>query len=88
MIANNEIVTGIIALLIGYLLGSIPSAYLFTRLTSGNDIRKLGAGNVGGLNVFREVGIAPAVAVGIIDCGKGAATVAITHWLMGLDPLL
>ncbi len=87
MIANNEFVTGIIVFLIGYLLGSIPSAYIFTRLISGKDIRKIGGGNVGGLNTFREVGIGPAIAVGIIDVGKGAAAVAIAYWALQLDPV-
>ena len=83
----NEVVTGIIAIIIGYLLGSIPSAYIATRLAMGKDIRRLGGGNVGGLNVHREVGPWPALAVGIVDFGKGAAAVAIAHWLLQLPPL-
>ena len=83
----NEIVTGIIVIIIGYLLGSIPSAYIAARLATGKDIRQLGGGNVGGLNVFREVGFWPALAVGIIDLGKGAVAVAIAHWLLHLPPL-
>lgn len=87
MIANNEIVTGIIVFLIGYFLGSIPTAYIATRLTSGKDIRKIGGGNVGGLNTYREVGAVPAITVGIVDVGKGAAAVAIAYWLLELDPV-
>ena len=83
----NDIVTGVIAIAIGYLLGSIPSAYIATRLATGKDIRQLGGGNVGGLNVFREVGFWPALAVGITDLAKGAATVAIAYWLLALPPL-
>jgi glycerol-3-phosphate acyltransferase PlsY len=80
----NEAVTGAVVLIIGYLLGSIPSAYLFTRLATGGDIRKMGGGNVGGLNVFREVGVLPAAAVGLVDVSKGAAAVAIAYWLLDL----
>ena len=87
MIANSEIVTGIIAFLIGYFLGSIPTAFIATRLASGKDIRQLGAGNVGGLNTFREVGIVPAVIVAIVDVGKGAAAVAIAYLLLDMEPL-
>jgi glycerol-3-phosphate acyltransferase PlsY len=87
MIANNEIVTGIIIFLIGYFLGSIPTAYIATRLASGKDIRKVGGGNVGGLNTYREVGVVPAIIVGIVDVGKGAAAVAIAYWLLELDPV-
>lgn len=86
MIVNN-IVTGLIAIIIGYLLGSIPSAYIAARLATGRDIRQLGGSNVGGLNVFREVGPWPALAAGIIDVGKGAAAVAIAHWLLAVLPL-
>ncbi len=71
-----------IAIAVGYLLGSTPSAYLATRLAAGKDIRRMGGGNVGGLNVFREVGFWPAAAVGIVDLGKGAAAVAVAYWLL------
>ncbi len=40
------IINGIIAIIIGYLLGSIPSAYIATRLATGKDIRQMGGGNV------------------------------------------
>jgi glycerol-3-phosphate acyltransferase PlsY len=80
----NEPVTGIIAILIGYLLGSINSAYIVTRLVKGEDIRKLGGGNAGGRNVFRSVGFWAAVPVIIWDLGKGAASVAIAYWLLDI----
>jgi len=49
------------------------------------DIRDLGGGNVGSLNVFREVGVWPAMAVVVADLGKGAATIAIAYWLLDLS---
>ncbi len=79
------IVNGIIAVVLGYLLGSIPSAYIATRLAVGKDLRRLGGGNVGGLNVYREVGAIPALAAGIADLGKGAAAVAIALWLLDVS---
>lgn len=82
----NDVITGIIAIIIGYLLGSIPSAYIAARLATGKDIRQLGGGNVGGLNIYREVGAWPAIAVGIVDLGKEAAAVAVVHWLLNLPP--
>ena len=69
-----------LAIIIGYLLGTIPVAYLVTRLWKGYDIRQLGGGNVGFMNVFREVGIAPALVVVIFDLVKGAAAVSIAKW--------
>jgi glycerol-3-phosphate acyltransferase PlsY len=80
----NEIFTGIIVVIIGYLLGSINSAYIVTRLVTGKDIRTLGGGNAGGRNVFRSVGLAAAVPVAVFDIGKGVASVAIAHWLLGV----
>ena len=82
----NDVVTGIIAIVIGYLLGSIPSSYIATRLAAGKDIRQIGGGNVGGLNVFREVGPLTALCAGLADVGKGAAAVAIAYWLLDLPP--
>ena len=73
---------GIAAVIIAYLLGSIPSAYIITRIVKGKDIRKLGGGNAGALNVYNEVGKAAAVVVGIIDVGKGIAAVSIALWLL------
>ncbi len=81
------IIKEIFAIIIGYLLGSIPSAYIAARLATGKDIRQLGGGNVGGLNVRREVGAWPALAVGIVDLGKGTAAVAIAYWLLDLPPV-
>ena len=80
-------VNGIIAVVLGYLLGSIPSAYIATRLATGKDVRRLGGGNVGGLNVYREVGLVPAAVVGIADVCKGAAAVAIAYWGLHLTDL-
>lgn len=80
----NEFVTALIVFIIGYFLGSIPTAYIVTRLKTGRDIRKLGGGNVGGLNTFKEVGTLPAIFVTVVDIGKGTAVVAITHWAMNL----
>ncbi|NQT31541.1 MAG: glycerol-3-phosphate acyltransferase [Deltaproteobacteria bacterium] len=78
-------VYGIVAVVLGYLLGSIPTAYIVTRLVRGKDVRQLGGGNVGGLNVYREVGFLPAAVVAIVDLGKGAAAVAIAYWLLDLS---
>ena len=81
----NEFLTTLIVIIIGYFLGSIPTAYIVTRLKTGKDIRKLGGGNVGGLNTLKEVGLIPAIIVTLIDISKGAAVVAITHWALRLD---
>ncbi len=81
----NEFLTVLIVVIIGYFLGSIPTAYIATRLKTGKDIRKLGGGNVGGLNTFKEVGLILAVIITLIDIAKGSAVVAIAHWGLNLD---
>ena len=76
----------IVAIVIGYLLGSIPFAYVVARLNKGMDIRQLGAGNVGALNVYREAGPGFGLAVLAADVGKGVLAVYIARWL-GLEPV-
>jgi glycerol-3-phosphate acyltransferase PlsY len=72
--------TEALAVVIAYLLGTIPTAYIITRLWAKRDIRKLGGGNVGFMNVFREVGTLPGLAVVSIDIAKGAAAIAVAKW--------
>ena len=71
----------VLALVLGYLLGSIPFAYLAARLVKKVDIRKVGGGNVGTLNTMREIGPLPGVLVLLADMGKGALAVLIAQWL-------
>jgi glycerol-3-phosphate acyltransferase PlsY len=83
----NHIATGVIAVLIGYFLGSIPFAYIFTRLASGKDVRKVSGGNVGNRNVFLNIGKAAGVATGFFDIAKGFASVIIAYRLMNSPTL-
>jgi len=46
----------VIAIIVGYLLGSFPSAYLAGRLKKRIDIREVGSKNMGAMNVYYEVG--------------------------------
>jgi glycerol-3-phosphate acyltransferase PlsY len=73
-----------LAIIIGYLLGSVPFAYIIGRLKKGVDIRNVGGGNVGALNTYREVG--PVYGLGVLtaDILKGALSVWVATWL-GLD---
>ena len=84
------IILGLAATLIGYLLGSIPSAYVITRLRKGIDIRDIDTGNVGAGSVFRQVGIWEGAVVSIVDIAKGAAAILIAQalgvsqpWVLG-----
>ena len=71
-----------------YLLGSIPAAYLVTRLVTGADIRHLGDGNMGAKNTFHSVGWLPAVLVAVVDVGKGALAVATARYFNASEGLV
>lgn len=77
----------IFVLLISYLLGSIPFAYLVVRFVSGADIRDLGSGNVGATNVLRSTSKVAGVATLALDAAKGAAAVLIAREWMGSDAM-
>jgi glycerol-3-phosphate acyltransferase PlsY len=62
----------------GYLLGSIPFAYIFTRLFGLGDIRNVGSGNVGTTNVLRTGNKLAAALTLIGDVGKGVVAVLLT----------
>jgi len=81
---------GLAVIVVGYLLGSIPSAYIMARLRKGIDIRDFGAGNIGATNVFRHVGVWEGIVVGLTDMAQGAAAILIAQalnvsqpWLLG-----
>lgn len=75
------ILNTILAIVIAYLLGSIPFAYIAARLKKGVDIRQLGGRNVGALNTMREIGVAVGFAVLFADIAKGSLAVLIAQWL-------
>jgi glycerol-3-phosphate acyltransferase PlsY len=68
--------TEALALVLGYLLGSIPTGYLAGRLR-GIDIRSAGSGSTGATNVFRAMGAKVGVGVLIVDVLKGLAAVLV-----------
>ncbi|MGE5560576.1 MAG: glycerol-3-phosphate acyltransferase [Chloroflexota bacterium] len=72
---------------VGYLLGSIPFAYLVSRLWSGADIRRLGSGNVGTTNVMKQIGRIPGVLTALGDGGKGLAAVVAGRLMLAQDQL-
>jgi len=69
----------ILALAVGYLLGSIPFGLLLTRLAGKGDIRDIGSGNIGATNVLRTGAKGLAAATLILDAVKGAVAVMIAQ---------
>ncbi|MCO4316698.1 glycerol-3-phosphate 1-O-acyltransferase PlsY [Phyllobacterium sp. 21LDTY02-6] len=71
----------LLALLFGYLLGSIPFGLILTRIAGLGDVRSIGSGNIGATNVLRTGNKKLAAATLLLDMFKGTAAVLIAgHW--------
>ncbi len=70
-----------LALLTGYLLGSIPFGLILTRLMGAGDIREIGSGNIGATNVLRTGRKGLAASTLLLDIAKGAIAVMIARTL-------
>src|SRR5215469_12745361 len=70
-----------IALVIAYLLGSVPTGYLAGKLLKGIDIREHGSRSTGATNVLRTLGKWPALLVLLVDVLKGVAAIVFARWL-------
>jgi glycerol-3-phosphate acyltransferase PlsY len=78
-----------IAIVLGYLLGSIPFGLLLTRAAGLGDIRSIGSGNIGATNVLRTGNKKLAAATLLLDAAKGAVAVLLARaWLGELPALL
>ncbi len=69
----------VVALLFGYLLGSIPFGLLLTRLAGLGDVRSIGSGNIGATNVLRTGNRKLAAATLLLDALKGTVAVVIAN---------
>ena len=75
----------ILVSILAYLIGGLPFGYWFVRLTSGEDIRALGSGNIGATNVHRTKGRKAGLAVLALDIFKGFLAVFIAAKLSNED---
>jgi glycerol-3-phosphate acyltransferase PlsY len=78
----------LIAILIGYLLGSIPTAYIIAKLRKGIDIREVDTGNMGAGSTFRQVGLWEGAVVFLVDAAKGAAAILVAQALGVYQPFV
>ncbi|MCJ7605005.1 MAG: glycerol-3-phosphate acyltransferase [Dehalococcoidales bacterium] len=76
-----------LAIILAYLIGSFPSAYLIGRLKLHTDIREVGSRNMGAMNVFYKAGFWNGMLVLGLDIGKGAGAVALARFL-GTDDIV
>ena len=76
------------ALLLGYLLGSIPFGLLLTRAFGAGDLRQIGSGSIGATNVLRTGHKGLAAATLLLDLAKGYVAVVLARHLFPGDELL
>ncbi|HZP18738.1 MAG TPA: glycerol-3-phosphate 1-O-acyltransferase PlsY [Bauldia sp.] len=79
---------GVAALVLGYLLGSVPFGLIFTRAAGLGDIRAIGSGNIGATNVLRTGRRGLAAATLVADALKGTLAVLAAAWLFGTATML
>jgi glycerol-3-phosphate acyltransferase PlsY len=79
--------TIILILLLSYLVGSIPTAIIVSKLVAGIDIRNYGSGNAGGTNVFRVLGWKYGTLVMLVDAFKGVVAVVFIARLFFLTEM-
>ena len=73
----------LLALALGYLLGSIPFGLLLTRLAGKGDVRDIGSGSIGATNVLRTGSKPLAARDAVLDCLKATAAVLLAQRLFG-----
>lgn len=71
----------LLAILIGYLLGCVQSAYILGRLAGKIDIRDHGSGNAGASNITSTLGLGYGAIVGLVDILKGFFAVQVVGWI-------
>lgn len=67
---------------VGYLLGSLPSGVIVSKVFGRTDPRAHGSGKTGAANVLRTLGPVPAVLVALLDIAKGAAAILVTRYFI------
>src|SRR6202171_5736046 len=77
-----------VALILGYLLGSIPFGLVLTKLAGTADLRSIGSGNIGATNVLRTGRKGLAAATLLCDALKGTAAVLLTAYFATPDAAL
>lgn len=69
------------AIIVGYLLGSIPFGLLIVKLATGKDVRQIESGRTGGTNAMRAAGLWAGLSTAVLDMAKAAAAVWVARWL-------
>ncbi|TVQ47544.1 MAG: glycerol-3-phosphate 1-O-acyltransferase [Gloeocapsa sp. DLM2.Bin57] len=82
----TKLLVAIGLVLLGYLLGSIPTGYWIAKYLKGIDIREVGSGSTGATNVLRSVGKTAALIVFVVDLTKGMIAIALIPFFNQIIP--
>jgi glycerol-3-phosphate acyltransferase PlsY len=78
-----EVIHYVLIVVVGYLLGAVPSGLLVGKLVKGIDLRDFGSGKTGATNALRTLGKGPAGLVVLLDVSKGLVALLIAHLVVG-----
>jgi len=84
----NEFLPFILALVLGYLSGSIPFGLILTRAAGLGDIRNIGSGNIGATNVLRTGNKKVAAATLVLDALKAVVPILVARYFWGEEPAM
>jgi len=76
----------LVAIFLGYLLGSLPMGLIYVWLFTRQDVRTIGSGRTGGTNVMRAAGGRVAFSTGLSDGLKAACAIWVAQWLVPHSP--
>ena len=77
-----QILLDVLAVVFGYILGSIPFGLVIVKLKTGKDIRQVESGRTGGTNAVRAAGFGAGLLTAILDITKGTASVWLAKTLL------
>jgi glycerol-3-phosphate acyltransferase PlsY len=83
-----QILAGIGAVIIGYILGSIPFGLLIVKIKTGKDIRNVESGRTGGTNAVRAAGLGAGLLTAFLDISKGTAAVWLAQMVASENHLI
>lgn len=83
-----QILLDVVAIILGYLLGSVPFGLLIVKFKTGKDIRTVESGRTGGTNAARAAGLSAGLLTAFMDIFKGAAAVWIAQALSPMNHVI
>jgi len=83
-----QIVFAVLAVVLAYVIGSVPFGLVIVKITTGKDIREIESGRTGGTNAMRAAGFWAGFATAMLDIVKGAAGVWLARWLTPELPII